>query len=305
MGYFSDMISLQTTLFSLMIVGFISTKIGIITESGRKTLSNLLINVILPCNILLSFLSGANIPQDFTHAVLLLVLISAAIQCSVLFLSKPVFCCFPEEHRKILTYGMLCSNSSFIGYPFAEAIYGSIGIIYTSIFQIPIRLTMWSIGPALFTKVDRNNIVKKLLLHPCIVSVFAGLCMMVLQVQLPKILNDTIISISKCTTPVSMFVVGSILTAASFRSLFSKPVLFYALLRLCVLPALLYGILLSFKLDPTIIGITLLMSGMPAGSTASILADKYGGDAKFASQITFTSTLCSIITIPLLTLLIS
>ena len=45
-----------------------------------------------------------------------------------------------------------------------------------------------------------------------------------------------------------------------------------------------------------------LCVGMPAGTTGSILADKYDGDAVFASQIAFTSTLCSILTIPLLTL---
>ena len=48
----------------------------------------------------------------------------------------------------------------------------------------------------------------------------------------------------------------------------------------------------------------MLMTGMPAGSTTSILADKYGCDAVFASEITFTSTLLSIVTIPLLTLLV-
>ena len=68
-----------------------------------------------------------------------------------------------------------------------------------------------------------------------------------------------------------------------------------AALLLCVL-------LKPLHLDTTLTNVCILMAGMPAGSTGSILADKYDCDAVFASQIAFASTLCSILTIPLLTL---
>ena len=66
---------------------------------------------------------------------------------------------------------------------------------------------------------------------------------------------------------------------------------------------LVWLVLKPFALDPTLVNVCILMTGMPAGSTAPILADKYGGDAVFASQIIFVSTLCSILTIPLLNVL--
>lgn len=50
MSFFENMLSLQMMLFCLIIVGILSKKIGIINEIGRKSLSDLLINVILPCN---------------------------------------------------------------------------------------------------------------------------------------------------------------------------------------------------------------------------------------------------------------
>lgn len=43
-----------------------------------------------------------------------------------------------------------------------------------------------------------------------------------------------------------------------------------------------------------------VLSGMPAGSTTAILAEKYGGDAEYASKCIFLSTLLSLATIPLL-----
>jgi hypothetical protein len=38
---------------------------------------------------------------------------------------------------------------------------------------------------------------------------------------------------------------------------------------------------------------------MPAGSTTSILALKYGGDASFASAVTALTTVLSLIAVPL------
>ena len=97
--------------------------------------------------------------------------------------------------------------------------------------------------------------------------------------------------------------IGSILADAPVESLFSKVVLYYTFLRLIAFPALVYLVLLPFGMDSLLVNICVLMTGMPAGSTVSILADQYNADAAFASQLVFTSTLFSIFTIPLLTLI--
>ena len=71
MDFFGDMLSLQMMLFCLMIVGLLIKKIGIISEAGRKTLSSLLINVVLPCNIVNSFMSGVQISGEFIRNCIL------------------------------------------------------------------------------------------------------------------------------------------------------------------------------------------------------------------------------------------
>lgn len=303
MSFFENMLSLQMMLFCLIIVGILSKKIGIINEIGRKSLSDLLINVILPCNIVHSFMGDTRISGEFLQNCILMISLSAAIQLTAIYGSKLIFRKFPPNQKSVLSYGIICSNSSFIGLPIAESLFGDLGVMYTSVFQIPIRFTMWTSGLSLFTSVNKRDAFRKLIKHPCIISIFIGLIMMVRPLPLPFFLNNTILAVSKCTTPVSMFVIGSILADAPVKSLFSKPVLYYTILRLIAFPALVYIVLLPFQLGNIFLNICLLMTGMPAGSTASILADKYGCDAAFASQLTFSSTLFSILTIPLLTLL--
>ena len=52
----SNLLNLQTTIFCLMMAGYILTKLHVLNRDSRKHLSDLLINFILPCNILVSFM---------------------------------------------------------------------------------------------------------------------------------------------------------------------------------------------------------------------------------------------------------
>ena len=302
MEFFWEMLSLQETMFLLILTGVLIKKLKIIDAAGRKMLSDLLIDVILPCNIVESFLGGMVFPDGFARNCLLAVGLSAVIQLMSIYGSKLLFRKYPREQRSVLSYGIICSNSSFVGLPVARLLFGDLGVIYTSMFQIPLRFTMWTAGLSLFTSVSRKDAFRKLVRHPCIIAVFAGLLLMAAPVSLPGFLDSAVASVSSCTVPVSMFVIGTILADAPIRSMFSKPVLWYTCLRLVLYPLLLCVLLKPLHLDTTLTNVCILMTGMPAGSTGSILADKYDCDAVFASQIAFASTLCSILTIPLLTL---
>ncbi len=305
MTFVLEMLNLQIMLFILMAVGILVKKIGIISAENRKSFSDMLINVILPCNIVSSFMSGIEISSDLLKNCVLAVVLSAVIQIFVTYANKLIFRKVAKNRKSVMSYGMICSNSSFIGLPVAQELYGDMGVLFTSVFQIPIRFTMWTAGLSLFTDIDRKSAFKKLAKHPCIIAVFLGFLLMVLPISLPSVVTSTINSISKCTTPLSMIVIGTILADADIKTMFSKDVMYYSFWRLIGLPMLIWLILMPFHLDKLLVSICVIMSGMPAGSTTSILADKYGGDSMFASQMTFVSTLFSIVTIPILGMILS
>ena len=139
--------------------------------------------------------------------------------------------------------------------------------------------------------------------HPCIVSIFIGIVFMLTRAELPKFLGDTVYSISKTTVPISMITVGSIMADADVKSLFSKSILYYTAVRLIAFPLLVYGALKLLHTEALLVNIAVIMTAMPAGASTSILAEKYDGDAQYAAQLTFVSTLCSIVTIPVISLL--
>jgi len=199
---------------------------------------------------------------------------------------------------------MIVSNSSFIGIPVTERVYSEIGVLYTAVFQIPIRFTMWSAGLALFTAVNKKDTVKKVLTHPCILACIAGFAAMLAGISLPKVLDDTILALSRCTTPVSMLVIGAILADTNRRQLFTKDVLIFCFYRLIAYPLLVWCILNALHIGQPLIGIITLLTAMPAGSTTAILPEKYHCNAEYGAALIFASAIFSIVTIPLLCFLL-
>lgn len=176
-----------------------------------------------------------------------------------------------------------------------------IGVLYTSIFLIPMCIVMWSVGTTYFVAgetVEKRKTIKNVLTHPCLVAIYLGHLCMVTQVQLPSVILNSVKYIGNCNSTLTMFIVGTILTDAPLKSIVSRDTVKFSLLRLALLPAAALGVGL-LHLEPTALGVSVLMTGMPAGATAAIFAAKYGSDAPFAARNVVFTTLLSMLTLPL------
>ncbi|MCM8712114.1 AEC family transporter [Clostridium sp. SYSU_GA19001] len=293
-----ELIDLQLTMFLMVITGLILKKLNVISQSGKESLTNLVIYVLLPCNIIKSFMItfDKNILMNF--GVMLVISIFIQFMCS--FLGKILYVKCEPEQRKVLQYGTVCSNAGFLGNPIAESVFGMMGLLYASIFLIPQRIVMWSAGVATFTESpDSKTLIKRVLTHPCIVAVFIGLLFMFAKVHLPVFLDNPLKSFSTSSTALSMVVIGTILADVDFKTLFNKTVLYYTVLRLFVLPLIVWIVCMIFKINSLVTGVAVILTAMPAGTTTGILAAKYDGDYLFASQCIIFSTLVSVVSIPI------
>ena len=193
--------------------------------------------------------------------------------------------------------------SGFLGNPIAEAIYNEIGVLYTSIFLIPMRIIMWSVGTTYFVadekvdkKVDKKKVAKNVLTHPCLVAIYLGLICMVTQVKLPAVITATVKYLGDCNSALTMLIVGTILADVKITTIFNKDTAMFSVFRLIILPAA--ALVVGLGLDATSLGISVLMTDMPAGATAAIFAARYDSDALFATRCVVMTTLMSMLTLP-------
>ena len=302
MELFFQMFGLQIELLLLMGVGYAVNKLKIIDKHQQKGLSELLINIILPANIIKSFISNKFSYELLQNSILMLI-ICAVIQLFTIVVFPYLFKKFDKTKANVMEYGMLVSNSSFIGIPVVDYLFGSVAVVYTAIFQIPMRITMWTAGISLFTEnYDKKEKMRLIFAHPCIIAVYIGLFLMLLQIELPAFISGTIGYLSNATTAISMIIIGSLLAEIKVKDFLDKGSMYFTFLRLIFFPLLVLVVLRLLNVDNMLVSISVLLTAMPCGSTCAILAQKYGYDDLYATKLIFVSSIISTITVPLICL---
>lgn len=82
-----------------------------------------------------------------------------------------------------------------------------------------------------------------------------------------------------------MILVGTILADVRLKDLVSKDTCYYSLIRLFVIPLL---VLIGCRIghaESLVTGVCVVLSGMPAASTAAVMAAKYQTDEIFATKM--------------------
>ena len=308
MEQFFDLLTLQGQLALLVVVGIVLTRRGIITTQGRKCLTDLVIDIILPCNIIQSF--RMEFSWEVLQSTLTILIVSILLQLFCAVVCAVGYNRYPYARKAVFQYGTVCSNGGFLGNTIAEGIFGSTGLMLASVFLIPQRIAMWSVGVSYFMqdaapasaeekKAHRKEVLLKTLRHPCIVAVFLGMVLLLTQCPLPAFLGNTIKSISNANTAMSMILIGAIIGSSSVQNLLDRDTALYCFIRLAGIPAL---VLLGCRLGQVsefVTGISVVLTAMPMGGTTAILAEKYNGDSAFASKCVAVSTVLSLITTPL------
>lgn len=298
MATFNDLLNLEGLMFLCALCGIIMKRKNILPGKSREILTDLVMNLILPANIIHSFEVEFNLTILQKFAVVLLIATAAQLVsmiCANTFWNRQ-----PENLKAVLQYGTQVSNAGFLGIPVTEGVLGSEGLMYGSVFLIPQRIVMWTAGIAYFTKsADWKDTFKKLAKNPCIIAVYIGFFLMLTQFQLPEMLENTLVKLGACTTPLTSILIGIMVADVDYRTLVSPLILLLTAVRQLVLPALVFLGCRLLHIDPILTGVSVLLVGMPVGSTTPILAAKYCGDYIFAGKCVILSTVLSLFTVPL------
>ena len=273
-----------------------------ISVKTRADMTNLVINVILPCNIFMAFQQGVT-PQVLMHSLIVLVC-AFGLQFLAFLVNKVAFIKIHEKKALILKYTTITNNAGFMGLPIIGAVLGDVGVLYGAIFLIPMRIMMWTSGLSLFTSLESKNKVKSLITHPCMIAVFLGFAYVFVPVSLPVFMSDTVRWVGEVTRVMPMIIVGSILSEVKFREVLDKHAFYFSFIRLILMPAIMLAVLWRFELDPIVIAVSVLMAAMPSAIVTAMLAEKYSQDTAFATKTVFVTTVLSLITLPIISMVL-
>ena len=286
-------------LFLVVLVGALCRRLRYFTDETIHGVTQLVVNITLPV------LTVYNMQRPFDPHVLvnfLLTLFIALITISAaLFGALFLFRNRPHDKRAVLANMEGFSNCGFMGYPIILAINPD-WMIYAVAYNVAYVIVSWTIGVSLFQ--DKPSIdVKRVLLNPNIVSAFIGFAVFCLNITLPDILSQSMSLVGGLTTPLSMLLIGTRVSGIRLGDLRDKDYHIAAVLRLVVLPLIVYASLRPLHLDREVFSTIYLLTAMPAGTLFAMQAELYGGDTRFAARAIAYSTLLSLVTVPVMSLL--
>lgn len=288
------------TLFLLMLCGFGAVKGKMMDQKGIAGLNTLVLNFAQPC-LILSSMQRDRSPELIRDLLLVFVCTCVIIGVSGIIASR-LFRKEDPKRRSVLTNLAMVSNCGFMGYPVIEAALGKEAVIYAALYVAAFNLMSWTLG-AYYYGGKQAMRPSQLLKNPSLLAVVCGMVLFLTGWRLPGFINNGMSMMGSTTTPLAMFVIGSRLVGLKREHLTDRPLLTACGMRLLVFP--LCVLLLTFTPMPKMVVSALyLCTAMPCAALTAMMSELYDADRSLASRGVALSTALSMLTVPLMLLLI-
>jgi predicted permease len=304
---FITIINQISVLFMVLFLGYFIRKRNIIDEHSSKKISSLVVNITAP-----SLIVGAMMKDtSLTNIEVISILLISIVVYMCLFLMTfiiPKMLKVNNDELGIYKFMIMFSNVGFMGFPVVSSIYGEEAIFYASIYNLPFYVLVYTLGIFFVSmnNTDKVNFKIGKMINPGIYAVIIGLFIFSFKIKLPYFVSETINMVGGLTTPLSMIVIGASLANVKVSNIFLNVRLYiYSLLKLIVFPVIILLIIRNFGFNEIMVGVPVIITGMPVAANAVILSKEYEGNDRLASEGVFISTMLSFITIPILVYLLS
>ena len=268
-------------------------------ENSAQVLNQYVINIALPALIL------AELPKLSinTDAVIPLMSCWVAMVLSVIFVFLLIkFCNWSREVSAVMLLLVPLGNTSFVGFPMVEALLGQQALPYAIIYdQLGSFVAVSTYGMLVLAYYSGDSIspkllVKKLFSFPPFIAVIAAIFL--IGREHPVWLYEALARIGYSLVPVVMVAVGLQWHLRLDRA-YLLPLSLALILKLLLIPALLWFGMSNFQVTGLAAQTALLESSMPAMITAGALLASHNLAPRLASSIVGYGLLISLATVPL------
>ena len=305
---------------ALAIPGYILVKVRLMKSEHSAVLSKLLMYVGMPF-LILSGTLGVNLTGQTGINLLLVAIIGTALTFLLFFISKFLVFSKKDESVDLLKrkkldgmerFCSIFSNNGFLGLPLAAAVFGTNTTIfaYIVVLNIITNTLMYTVGVYLVSGDVKSIKISKVLFNPVLISFILGIIINITGIfkGFPEAITYADY-FKNIVTPISMVILGMKMGEIKFSEMLKSPrVYFVSVKKLILVPVLAVAITVAlvklFALDADMIMASFIGFSMPTAALAPVFADKYDGDGLGATIYTLGNTLLSLLTIPLLYLLL-
>ncbi len=293
-------------IFVLIGIGFLIFKKGWCPQESRKHFSFLVTSVCNPA-IMISSAMDRN-----TAATRQDIVIAAGIACVIFLLLilggylLPIGIKVPKEERKYYNMMTVYGNLGFIGIPVVSAVLGTSAVIYVTVFNLFFHILIYTHGIMVLSPEKRQNKKQfwKQFINVGTIAAVLTIIIFWFQIPLPTVIEQSVTYAGRCTTFLSMVVLGASLSEIRFREIFSVPRLYvFTLIRMVIFPILTGIVLKQLFANQLMNQAIVLMMAMPVANMPLMMANQYEMKCEVLSKGILLTTMLSLVTITLVSII--
>lgn len=303
-------------IFIIILIGVICYKTKLIDDVTNSKLSNILLMLINPVLIFVSY------QREFSADLLegLLISFLLAIITHIVAITISYILVRKKKRRTVMVDGIRIkkwidnedveverlsssyANMGFMGIPLVYGIFGSEGVFYVTASVTVFNIFMWTHGVIMMSgskNLKFKEIIKKLT-TPTIIAIILGLVFFILQIRVPDVVYQSFSYIGDINTPFAMLIAGVTIGKTNIIQLFTKNLRMYysVFLKLLLIPFVLVLLYIWLPIDETVKMIAIILGATPTSTIGTLFTIKYNKNSVLAAQIFTVTTLLCVITIP-------
>ena len=216
-----------------------------------------------------------------------------------------LFVCGIEKdnyERGAMIQALYRSNYVLMGFPIAVNLFGKGNITAVAIIMMLV-VPFYNVTAVIVFetfrggKINFGQMFKRILTNPIIDGGIAAFIVMILGINLPSPIVNTVSTLSDATAPIAMILLGAALNLNGFSSDRWR-IAICTIGKLVVFPALgIAGAVYLGIRDVQLIAVTLMVAA-PVALASYAMASSMGGNGKLAGELVVVTTMASCFTIP-------
>lgn len=282
-------------LFAFAAAGFIVAKSGKIKTEHTPLLSGLLVYVIAPLYVFETFSKNFTLKYISGNYEIILWSLGIVLFLGIVmaFMSK----LFDKRkyERDVYEYSLVVPNSGYMGYPMAEAVLGSAGLLNTMIFCLPLSIYIYTIG---YSKLTKSGLSFRKIFNPSMIAMLLGAFAGLFEIPIPSVAYSIMSKAGACMGPISMLLAGIVVSEFNFKELLSeKKIYIVTALRLFIVPVLIG--LITAPFSKTVTEVAVLIYAMPCGLNTIVFPRLVDEDCRLGAGFALLSNILACLSIPI------
>ena len=287
-------------LFVCLIIGIVLKKSKIIPENFHTSLNAFVINISLSA-FSLYYISKIELNSSVIYPVLV---VWIGIFAAILFFAGlgKIF----GWKSSLIGALIMCAgfgNTSFVGIPLIQAMYGEEGLKTVMLVDQPGFVALSTVGilVANFYSGSKDSLLKhlsKILKFPPFIAFVVALLMNIFSIEIPKDFDEVLMKLGATTVPLALVSVGSQMQWEKIEKKEGFHLFIGLLFKLVLLPLLILVIYkYIFHQSGDVIDICILEAAMAPMITAAIIASAHDLEPKFCNLMVAVGIPLSILTV--------